>query len=494
MGLWTTIRRAFWSEEKPARVPLGPIRGRYDAYSGTTNANHWLNADALDADAANSLTVRRKIARHARYEVGNNGQGKGVQLTHANYVIGRGPKLRVQSPDPAQNAKVEAAWVRWCKRVKFARKLRTAVKAKVCDGEAFLQVIDNPRIAEVALDVRGIECEQVSSPYLPFSEPGYIDGIRFDEAGNPLWYDVLKQHPGGLFTAYGQQADRVPARFMFHLFRGDRPGEHRAVSELSPTLNLFAQSRRYREATVAAAENIANWSILLKTQQMPNDGGDTVTAMSSYPMEKGMMVGLPGGYDAFQPKAEQPSATYESFTRSNTCEQARPLNMPYNIAAADSSGYSFSGGRLDHLTYFVSVDVEQADIEDLVLDPLFDLWWSIAAPRIGWTPYDQTPPHTWDWPAKPDIQPVDTANARKTDLSTGTTHRRRIAAEDGYDLDDEDSQAAADLGMTVEEYRREFFRVALAGGSTPAREPDSGDEPPMPPRNRLSKSNGKVRV
>jgi hypothetical protein len=168
--------------------------------------------------------------------------------------------------------------------------------------------------------------------------------------------------------------------------------------------------------------------------------------------------------------------------------------MPYNIAAADSSGYSFSGGRLDHLTYFVSVDVEQADIEDLVLDPLFDLWWSIAAPRIGWTPYDQTPPHTWDWPAKPDIQPVDTANARKTDLSTGTTHRRRIAAEDGYDLDDEDSQAASDLGMTVEEYRREFFRVALAGGSTPAREPDSGDEPPMPPRNRLSKSNGKVRV
>jgi len=270
MGLWTAIRRVFWSDEKRASLPLGPVRGRYDAYSGTTNANHWLNADALDADAANSLTVRRKIARHARYEVNNNGQGKGVQLTHANYVIGRGPKLRVQSPDPVENAKVEAAWTRWCKRVKFARKLRTAVKAKVCDGEAFLQIIDNPRIAEVALDVRGIECEQVSSPYLPFSEPGYIDGIRFDEAGNPLWYDVLKQHPGGLFTAYGQQAARVPARFMFHLFRGDRPGEHRAVSELSPTLNLFAQSRRYREATVAAAENIANWSILLKTQAMPN--------------------------------------------------------------------------------------------------------------------------------------------------------------------------------------------------------------------------------
>jgi capsid protein len=488
-------------QEDPA-----PVEASYDnARSDGQAPQHWIGADALDADSCNSLAVRARLTRNSRYETGNNGQAKGVQLTQANYVVGRGPTLRMETDDVQHNQAVEAAWTRWSKRVRLARKLRTAVKAKVTDGEGFLVAIDNPVLADpVKLDLRGIECEQCTSPMLPFNEPQRVDGIKFDEWGNPLIYEILKYHPGGQWASLSPTPDQVPARFVFHLFREDRAGQHRAVPEVTPTLNLFGSGRRYREATVQAAENIANFSILLKTQATANIEPQRARPFSTLPMEKGMYVQMPFGQDLYQPRAEQPAATYEEFTRSLACEQARPLNMPYNIAAADSSGYSFSGGRLDHLTYFVSVDVEQADLEDLVLDPLFELWYVEAAPVYGWIERE-TPAHSWRWPKKPSIDDEKTANARKTELSTGVKHRRRIADEDNVDLDDEDRVAAADVGLTVREYRRRIFEANLAAGKAAAPNPSDGqdakDAQEMPPprngaaaRRAGSNGNGRVRV
>ncbi len=243
------------------------------------------------------------------------------------------------------------------------------------------------------------------------------------------------------------------------------------------------------------AENIANNSMFLKTQADPNLDSDIVTPLSTLPIEKGMMTALPRGYDVHQPKPEQPSATYSEFTREQSGEQARPLNMPNNIARADSSGYSFSGGKLDHLTYFVSVDVEQQDIEEDVLDPLFEVWFAEAVLRFGWTvPADPPPNHAWDWPEKPVIDEVKHANANKTNLSTGVAVLRRVFAGAGLDYEDELPNMAEDYGITVDEMRAALFRAHFDDPPAPA------EPPPTPPqgRNRLPaggrNGNGRVRV
>ena len=496
MGLVDSIRRVF-SRREPATVDMDtprPIRGSYDAASlDGINTQHWAAADALDADSANSKTVRRRISQRARYELNNNGQGKGIQLTQANYVVGRGPKLRMQTGSPRFNSMVEAEWKKWAKEVKFAKKLRTAIKAKVSDGETFIIIAQNPRMRHrVKLGLRMVECEQVTTPYLGANEPNKIDGIEFDEYGNSLWYDVLKYHPGSSWSGLNQETERVPARFMLHLFREDRAGQHRGVSEIHPSLNLFAQGRRYREATVAAAENIANISLLLTTQVTPNEGADVVRPFSTFPLEKGTMMMAPYGFGVEQPKAEQPTTTYEEFTRTQSGEQARPINMPNNIARADSSGYSFSGGKLDHHTYFVSVDVEQDDIEEDVLDPLFEVWFAEAVLRFGWTvPADPPPNHAWGWQRKPVIDEAKTATARKTDLSSGVGSLLRIAHEDNLDPEDEWPREAALYGITIEELRAAKFRAAYGGGAS-VKEPDDQDyydEPTPSPtrgRNRLA--------
>jgi capsid protein len=464
------------------------IRASYDAAQTTTdNTNHWAAADSYDADSANSLSVRKTLTKRSRYECNNNGHGKGIVLTQANYVIGRGPRLDIRTRSEGYNSMVEAAWIRWTNRVHFARKLRTACKAKVGDGEGFIIARNNPALRDpVKLDLVGTECEQVTTHQLPWGEVNHIDGIKFDEFGNPLSYDVLRYHPGGEWSYLASQSEEVPAKFVLHWFREDRPGQHRAVPELSPTLGLFAPNRRFREATVAAAETAADFAAVMRTNASPSEEPDAVRPFTSVPIEKRTLTALPFQWEMQQLRAEHPNATYDTFVRSQICEESRPLNMPYNIAACDSSGYSFSGGRLDHLTYFVSVDVEQADCEDMVLDPLFELWWAEAILTYGWVGDAEFPPtHEWVWPARPQIDDLKTANAREVGLGTGSVAPSDILTEDGRDWEVHVAKLAEDYGVSAEEIKRALFEVNVLSRSKHPQEPsaDSQDEPPPQPRN-----------
>ena len=55
------------------------VRATYDAARTTDEfKNHWANADALDADSANSKAVRATLVQRSRYEVGNNGYADGM--------------------------------------------------------------------------------------------------------------------------------------------------------------------------------------------------------------------------------------------------------------------------------------------------------------------------------------------------------------------------------------------------------------------------------
>jgi len=488
MSFISGIRRLFHRRPTP-RV----IHARYDAArTGDRNQKHWVDVDSLDADASHSPEVRKRISTRARLETGNNGFGKGINLTQANYVIGLGPKLQLGTQSTGFNAMVEAAWKRWAKSAGLARKLRTACKAKVQDGEAFIIVRTNPNIADpVKLDLVGIECEQCATPTLPYAEVGHIDGIKFDQYGNVEYYEVLKRHPGGLWATFDDTPERIPNRFMLHWFREDRPGQHRGVSEVSSTLNRFAEDRRYREATIAAAENIANLSILLKTQAMPDDGPDASPPFQSFPMERGMITQLPWGHEAMQPKAEQPVATYGEFVGAQISEEARPLNMPRNIAACDSSDYSFSGGQLDHLTYFVSIDVERDDCESMMLDKLFEVWFPMAAEAYGWNqPAFTSPTHSWSWPARPVIDGEKVANANRTNLATGCATLRRIWAEQGEDFDDVVQEMANDYGVTVDDVKRTLAAAIFTNGNGQTQPPSKPEE--VPPRK--VKANGHNRL
>jgi capsid protein len=205
-----------------------------------------------------------------------------------------------------------------------------------------------------------------------------MDGIVFDAAGNPVEYHVLRDHPGDGYSI-SREYDRVPAAAVIHWFRADRPGQARGVPDILPALPLFAQLRRFTLAVIAAAETAADFAGILYTDAPAGGEADAAEPFEPIELEKRALVTMPGGWKMSQLQAEQPATTYAEFKHEILNEIARCLNMPFNVAAGNSSGYNYASGRLDHQTYFKAIRVEQVHLEAVVLDRILAAWFDEAA-------------------------------------------------------------------------------------------------------------------
>ncbi|NLF33176.1 MAG: phage portal protein [Planctomycetes bacterium] len=434
------------------------VRARFDAAQTTTdNARHWAMADSLSADGAASADVRRKLRERARYEVANNSYAKGIVLTLANDCVGTGPRLQLLTDDSQTNNTVEAAFADWSRAVNLAEKLRTMRMAKATDGETFAVLTANPLVdSPVALDVQLVEADRVASPVLSVFPSDDIDGITLDAFGNPQTYTILRDHPGDML-AWKTRYDRVPADAVVHWFRSDRPDQHRGVPEITPALPLFAQLRRYTLAVIAAAETAADFAAVLFTDSPANGEAQALEPMDVVSLEKRMATVLPDGWRLGQVEAQQPTTSYAEFKREILNEIARCLNLPYNIAACNSSGYNYASGRLDHQTYFKAIRVEQAHLAETVLDRIFAAWVyeAMLTTELASLRTMRSVPHQWFFDGTEHVDPAKEANAQATRLASNTTTLAAEYARQGKDWETELHQRAKErqlmekLGLTA---------------------------------------------
>ncbi len=460
------------------------IRGKYDAAQTVAdNRKHWANADALSADAANSASVRRILRNRARYEIANNSYARGIVLTLGNDVIGTGARLQMLSETAADNAHVESEFAAWCAEINLAAKLRTARMAMAGDGETFLLLSNNPGLRHrVKLDVVPFEADRVTTPaFRPQAGVRAVDGIRFDNWGNPIEYHVLRKHPGDMsWTGAAQEFDRVPAKNVLHLFRQDRPEQHRGVPEIMAALPLFAQLRRYTLATLDAAETAANFSGVIESIGAAEDATvEEASPFEEIELQRNLFTTLPFGYKLSQMKAEQPATTYEMFKREILNEIARCLNMPLNIALCNSSGYNYASGRLDHQTYDRSIAVDRDYFALCCLDRILAAWLFEAILIDGFLPQSWRiigatlpPRHSWFWTNRPHVDPAKEATAQQTRLQNHTTTLAHEYAIQGKDWETELRQRARERDLMKE---LEIASEAPAAEPVPAAEDKEED-------------------
>jgi lambda family phage portal protein len=430
-----------------------PVVARYDAaQTSGLNHRHWGQADALNADSALAPLVRRTLRNRARYEAANNSYLAGMLSTLATDLVGSGPRLRLDAgpdADPAAVRAVELAVQNWALAIDLAGKLRTLRHARAVDGEVFAVTITNRRLAGVQLDIRLLEAEHIADPTASI-DPQLVDGIRHDDDGNPAAYYVLRHHPGASTTTWTLAGDWINADEVFHWYHANRPGQHRGVPEITPALELFAMLRRYTLAVVTAAETAASFAAILHTNT-PGAGRDAaeVEAWEPMPIARGMVMAAPEGWAPSQLKPEQPTATFDQFTRTLLNEIARCLNLPFNVAALNSSSYNYSSGRMDYQVYHKHLRTLRADLERAILDPLFGKWLDEAALVPGLLPDGLPPVATWEWnwtwDGAPDVDPVKEAEADALRLESHTTTLADVCARAGKDWRAVLRQRAAEL-------------------------------------------------
>lgn len=439
------------------------VVAKFDSAKTTPeNRKHWANADGLSPNAAINPEVRRVLRNRARYEVANNSYAKGIVLTLANDTIGTGPRLQMLSGDADANARIEDAFEQWSRAVDLPGKLRTMRMARAETGEAFALLVNNPGVASpVSLDLKLIEADQVCTPLLQRGRTDEIDGILLDQWGNPSAYRVLKRHPGDSSFLRALNApiddlfayDTLPAASVVHYYRADRPGQLRGIPDITPALPLFAQLRRYTLATIAAAETAANFAAVIYTDSPANGEADPLEPMDEVELEQRLATVLPGGWKLGQVHAEQPTTTFGEFKREVLNEIARCLNMPFNVAAGNSSGYNYASGRLDHQVYFKSIRVEQHHMQLAVLDRILKAWLNEAVLVEGLLPQSlrtvarSLPEHAWFWDGVEHVDPAKEANAQATRLANHTTTLAAEFARQGRDWEQELRQRAKELTL-----------------------------------------------
>ncbi|MEW6199791.1 MAG: phage portal protein [Planctomycetota bacterium] len=458
------------------------VRGKYDAAQTThENRRHWAQADHLSADAAMGADVRRVLRSRARYEVANNSYAKGIVATLANYVVGTGPRLQMLTDDPEANRLIEQEFSRWAKSIALPHKLRTMRVAQCESGECFGLLTSNPRIAApVQLDLRLIEADQIATPFgaLPPEERA-VDGIVFDGFGNPIAYYVLRRHPGDprAWRAGPDAYDLMPIESVVHLFRAERPGQSRGIPEITSSLSLFATLRRYTLAVLGAAEQAALPSGVIYTDAPADAEAAGVEPMDTVEMDRGTWMTMPYGWKIGQVKAEQPTTVYGDFKHEVINEIARCLNMPFNIAAGNSSGYNYASGRLDHQAFFKAIRIDQHYLGDMVLDRLLKAWLDEAVLIEGYLPQWLRQlgidlPHQWFWDGFEHVDPQKEAGAQATRLQSNTTTLAAEFAKAGLDWEAELHQRAREVALM----RELGLTMAAAAPATPPTADEPQDE------------------
>ena len=486
-GIIPRIREWLFGTPEDAAPPAAPpsprqLRGTYDlARTDSSNSKQWRGADWLDADASDSPGVRQVLRNRSRHEVQNNPTLTGICRTVCDYEIGTGPTLHVDNDDEDFAAKVEEKWRDWCEAVNLVGKLRQMVYGRVVDGEGFARIGQNPNLKnDVQLDVQPFECDRCYTLWLPYLTPYRIDGIWFDVWGNPTYYDVLQYHPGGVFPMPTWKFDTTPAQFVLHLFNSERANQHRGIPEMMSSTDLWADRRRHRKATVAAAESAANVAAFLTTNQPPEYGGDMPSGKMEMP--RNSIVVAPDGYDMRQIDAKHPNQTYEMFSTETLSEAARPMSMAKNVAKCDSSSYNFAGGRLDIITSWKAVEGNQSNNTWRVVNPLFRAWYVEARIVYGWQAKDSgtIPAHHFLWVGMPYSDPEAEQNADEAAIRTGLKGIQEVYARRGKDWRVQRKMNAKALGMSDDEYMDFVVDNFRAGKDSAAKEPaEPGEAPPQ---------------
>lgn len=463
------------------------IRARFDNARNTPDtATLFRNADSLAMTAALSPQVRRTVRDRARYIVYNCPYVWGVLDTYATDVVGPWVTVsfpRAGVPERMRDA-ISEAFDAWALKANLWEKLKTLVRAKTTDGEAFATFYADPSIVDetnsVALNVAPIECDRVESWTAAVSREDETDGIRFDRYGHPTEYRILKYHPGdyrSIRNIRSRAGEWIKASNVIHYFEMLRPEQVRGVSDFVSCLEIPAEQKSYRSSVTQTAVNAASVSGVLTTDQVPecfddDDASIGKCAMEIKPntvfqMQRGMFVTLPEGWKLQQLQAQQPTSLYDAFVRSLVAEMARCLSMPVNIAMCDSSQHNFASAKLDHTTYGDKIASVRSTLVTKVLDRIFFKWLDeyAAIGRIDMRALVALRRTEWLFTERGNADVLKDASADNTRLGNATVSYATLYAKDGKDWKREVRQAITERAQMLAWWREECRANGLPDGT-----------------------------
>lgn len=440
------------------------LTASYDAAKTTSeNRKHWANADDKPPAWANTAHTRQILRMRAQYEADNNSYCSGMIANIARDTVGYSPpSLQVLTTDKEFNRFVEDKWNEWSnsRYVNLPEKLIVADQGRRVQGENFVAIkSDKEALQFTGVDL-SIDVLSASRVRDPLWSSGTItnglyndDGVHVDiKTGRPRKYtvsDPVSELTYGGFSGVTDTTVTVDSRYLLQWFSPKRAGQFRGVCEITPSLPLFAQLRRYDLATLTAAETASLLAGIMQTNSTANITEHVEVAdWTKVELERGTLLTLPEGWSATQFKPEQPISAYEMFVNCFLRQIGRCLNIPFGVMVGDSSKYNYSSARLDYIGYDAQLQYDRGQLVIRILDPLFtEFIYELALmfPRVMAKLVGLTLPHTWQFTKRPSIDPQKDASTSTEKITNGTSNLAIECAKDGTNWEDVQDQRITEM-------------------------------------------------
>ena len=250
---------------------------------------------------------------------------------------------------------------------------------------------------------------------------------------------------------------RIPAEDMLHLFVSHGPGQLRGISWLAPILLRLGELDQLEDALLVGVKVAAMHSGFLVDQNgtgsIPYDGQQSGNILEGG-LEPGTLKVLPSGMDIRFNSPQQAQQSIE-FVQHQLRAIAAGLGLPAHLLDGDLRNANYSSLRAGMVAFRARVEqIQFHQITPQLLTPIWERVMTTAA-LDGALPLDaESMAVEWYPPPIAHVDPLKDSEAEATLIEAGLKSRKQAVAERGYDIEDLDSEIAADreretaLGLT----------------------------------------------
>ncbi len=434
-------------------------------------AADWLRRDPGPKTSSIELGTLRTRARDLRR---NNPYARRAVDAIVSNAVGTGVRARVRDAQGNTHVALQQAWDRWSSspnidadgRGNFASLQRLALASVVESGEVFVR-LRRRRGPDEGAEGLPIQLQLLEADYVDADEPlGYrvaaagsnriVQGIEVTKRGKRVAYYMHREHPAHSLTVGTEEAVRVPALDVAHLYRVDRPGQLRGVPWFAPVITRLRDLGSYEDAQLER-QRVAALFAAFVNDETGNIDPAVAAASQAWEMpddlEPGGLLELPPGRKV--EFSDPPEATgYADYLRVSLHAIGVGVGVPYMMLTGDLSSANYSSSRMGRLEFQRSIREWQSDLVFPLCEQVFS-WWLEAMALVTGVEVEGVRAQ-WLAPHVDSVDPQKETAAISDRIRNGLTSWPRAVRESGLDPEEllvelrESAQAFDDNGLVLD--------------------------------------------
>jgi lambda family phage portal protein len=451
------ISPARGAKRAEARARMSALTQARNYYEGATTGRRGQGWRAVSTDANGEIRgANQRLRDVARDMCRNNPHAVRAKELIAHNVVGKGII-------PSVVCDIERA------RVQLEDLLKAHFDTTACDAEGRhtlygLQDLAMKTVAEsgeviIRLRPRRPE-DRLPLPFqLQLMEPDHLDasvdgelsngniavqGVEYTAYGRIVAYHLFSAHPGISSIRSMPKSQRIPAEFVAHVFRTDRPSQARGVTWFAPVILKLRDFADFSDAQLVRQKIAACFAAFITTEDAPvtTTNPDTESSYNVESFEPGMIERL---RDNEKVTFGQPPQVgdYGEYSRATLREIAAGLGVSYEALTGDLSGVNFSSGRMGWLEFQRNIDAwREHMLLPQMCQKIGEWFFNAAAGEIG----RRYPAKiVWTAPRREMISPAQEVPPIVQAIRAGLTTLSEEQRKQGFDPDDLLKEYIADV-------------------------------------------------